>query len=123
MAGRDAGYAMFRAKPGGLMTFEEKTALDELKRVLQERCGATSVVVYGSKARGDDSPNSDIDVMVVLEDCTPQSEAALDEAVYGINLAHDCLISVVIFGRQELEEGPLGESPLYKRILTEGVSL
>ncbi len=94
---------------------------DELKRVLRERCGATSVVVYGSKARGDDAPDSDIDVMVVLEDYTPQIEAAVDEAVYEINLAHDCLISVVIFGRRELEEGPLGESPLYKRILAEGV--
>jgi predicted nucleotidyltransferase len=51
---------------GGLMRLEEKTALDELQRVLQERCGATSVVLYGSKARGDDSPDSDIDVMVVL---------------------------------------------------------
>jgi len=57
------------------------------------------------------------------EDYTPQTEAAVDEAVYEINLAHDCLISVVIFGRRELEEGPLGESPLYKRILAEGVPL
>lgn len=40
-----------------------------------------------------------------------------------MSLDYDCLISVVIFGRQELEEGPLGESPLYKRILAEGVSL
>ncbi len=103
------------------MTLEEKTALDELQRVLQERCGAISVVVYGSKARGDDSPDSDIDVMVVLEDYTPQIEAAVDEAVYEIKLVHDCLISVVIFGRRELEEGPLAESPLYKRILAEGV--
>lgn len=103
------------------MRSEEKAALDELKRVLQERCGVTSVVVYGSKARGDDSPDSDIDVMVVLEDYTPQIEAALDEAVYEINLAHDCLISVVIVGRRELDEGPLGESSLYKRILAEGV--
>jgi predicted nucleotidyltransferase len=102
------------------MRLEEKTALDELKRVLGERWGAISVVVYGSKARGDDAPDSDIDVMVVLEDYTPEVEAALDEAVYEINLAHNCLISVVIFGRRELEEGPLAESPLYKRILAEG---
>ena len=100
---------------------EEKAALDELKRVLQERCGATSVIVYGSKARGDDSPDSDIDVMVVVEDYTPQIEAVVDEAVYEINLAHECLISVVIFDRTELDEGPLGESPLYKRIVAEGV--
>ncbi len=103
------------------MQLEEKKALNELKRVLQDRCGAVSVVVYGSKARGDDSPDSDIDVMIVLEDYTPQIEAAVDEAVYEVNLAHDCLISVVIFSRWELEEGPLAESPLYKRILAEGV--
>jgi predicted nucleotidyltransferase len=33
------------------MRLEEKTALDELKRVLREPYGAISVVVYGSKAR------------------------------------------------------------------------
>jgi len=105
------------------MTLEEKAALDELKRALRTRYGLVSIVVYGSKARGDDSPDSDIDVMIVLDDYTPQIEAAVDELVYDINLAHDCLISVVIFGRHELEEGPLGESPLYKRILAEGVSV
>ena len=94
------------------MTLEEKAALGELKRGLWERYGVTSVLVYGSKARGDDSPDSDIDVMIVLDDYTPQIEAAVDELVYDINLDHDCLISVVIFGRQELEEGPLAESPL-----------
>ncbi|MEN6334143.1 MAG: nucleotidyltransferase domain-containing protein [Phycisphaerales bacterium] len=103
------------------MKLEEKTALAELKRVLRERWAAISVVVYGSKARGDDTPDSDIDVMVVLEDYTPEIEAAVDEAVYEINLAHDCLISIVIFSRRELEEGPLAESPLYKGILVEGV--
>ena len=103
------------------MTFEEKAALSELKKILRERYNVTSVLVYGSKARGDDSPDSDIDVMIVLDDYTPRIEAAVDELVYDINLDHDCLISVVIFGRRELEEGPMAESPLYKRILAEGV--
>ena len=103
------------------MTFEEKAALSELKKILRERYNVTSVLVYGSKARGDDSPDSDIDVMIVLDNYTPQIEAAVDELVYDINLDHDCLISVVIFGRRELEEGPMAESPLYKRIMAEGV--
>ncbi len=105
------------------MTREEKTALEELKRALRDRYGVRCMMVYGSKARGDDSPDSDIDVMIVVDDYTPESETAIDELVYDINLAHDCLISVVIFGRQELEEGPLGESPLYKRVLAEGISV
>jgi predicted nucleotidyltransferase len=104
-----------------VMRLEEKTALDELKKTLAERYGISSVIVYGSKARGDDSPDSDIDVMIVLDDDTSQVKTAVDELVYDINLTYDCLISVVFFGRKELEEGPLGESPLYKRILAEGV--
>lgn len=103
------------------MRLEEKAALHELKRALRQRYGVTSVLVYGSKARGDDTPESDIDVMIVLDDYTPQVETAIDELVYDVNLDHDCLISVVIFGRRELEEGSLSESPLYKRILAEGV--
>lgn len=105
------------------MTSQEKTALNELANALRDRYGIDSVVVYGSKARGDDSPDSDIDVMIVLDDYTPEIEAAIDELVYEINLAYDCLISTVLFDRQELAEGPLGESPLYKRVLAEGVRL
>jgi len=59
--------------------------------------------------------------MVVGEDYTPQVEAAVGEAVYEINLAHDCPISAMIFGRRELGEGPLEDSPLDKRILAEGM--
>ena len=39
------------------MRLEEKTALDELKRVLQERCAATSVVVYGGNWKKGRSEN------------------------------------------------------------------
>jgi predicted nucleotidyltransferase len=104
------------------MRLEEKAALHELKKTLGERYDISSVIVYGSKARGDESPDSDIDVMIVLDVDTSQVKTAVDELVYDINLTYDCLISVVFFGRKELEEGPLGELPLYKRILAEGVS-
>ena len=31
-----------------------------------ERCGATRVILHGSVARGDDGPDSDIDLLVVM---------------------------------------------------------
>ena len=31
-----------------------------------ERCGASRVVLYGSVARGDDGPDSDIDLLVIM---------------------------------------------------------
>ncbi len=77
--------------------------------------------VFGSKARGDAPPDSDIDVMIELEEYDPAIAAEIDDLVFEINLAHDCLISLIVFSKKELEEGPLSESPLFKTISKEGV--
>jgi uncharacterized protein len=43
-----------------------------------------------------------------------------DEA-YETNLKNDTLISIVIFDRNELDNGPMSESPIYKKIMMEGI--
>jgi predicted nucleotidyltransferase len=101
----------------------ERTALAELKRSLEERFELVDFRIFGSKARGEAAPDSDIDVMIEIEDYNPVSESEIDDIVFKINLEHDCLISVVIFGRREIEEGPLGESSLYRVIEREGVKV
>ena len=42
-----------------------------------ERCGASRVVLYGSVARGDDGPDSDIDLLVVMPMVGRQHVAAV----------------------------------------------
>lgn len=101
----------------------ERAALSELKRKLGERFELLDFCIFGSKARGEAVPDSDIDVMIEIEDYNPVSESEIDDIVFKINLEHDCFISVVIFGRREIEEGPLGESPLYRVIEREGVKV
>lgn len=61
--------------------------------------------------------------MIEIEDYNPSTEAEIDDLVFEINLAHDCFISTIIFGRKELEDGPLGESPIYKAIEKEGIKV
>lgn len=101
----------------------EKDAVAELKNELQKRFNILNFCIFGSKARGDASPESDIDIMIEVETYTTDIESEIDDLVYEINLTYDCLISTTIFGKKELEEGPLGESPLYKVIETEGVKV
>jgi len=101
----------------------ERAALSKLKTALEERFDLIDFRIYGSKARGEATPESDVDVMVEIEDYNPLAESEIDEIVFKINLEYDCFISVVIFGRRELEEGPLGESPLYRVIEREGVKV
>jgi predicted nucleotidyltransferase len=101
----------------------EKLALGKLKKILIEQFSLIDFRVFGSKARGEALPESDIDVMIEIEDYNPTVESAIDDIVFKINLEHDCFISVIMYGRKELEEGPLGESPLYRVIEREGIKV
>ena len=79
--------------------------------------------LFGSKARGTSDPESDLDVMIELPEYGAQIEGQSDNIIFKINLENDAFISAVFFGRKELQEGPMTESPLYKGIREEGIPI
>jgi len=101
----------------------EKKALNLLRKTLAENYRLLDFRIYGSKAKGTDDQDSDVDVMIVLEDCSPTMESLIDDLIFDINLRYDCFITAIYFSRRELEVGPLSESPIYKKIQQEGISL
>ena len=101
----------------------EKKALSTLRSTLQDKYRLVDARVFGSKARGTDSPESDLDVMIVLEDLSPSIESEIDDLIFEVNLEYSCFITALFFNREELERGPLTESPVYKKILQEGIPL
>ena len=101
----------------------EKKALNELRAELVENYRLLDLRLFGSKARGTDSHDSDLDVMIVLEDSSPSIELEIDDLIFEINLKYNCFITALYFSRKELELGPLVESPIYKKILQEGIAL
>ena len=101
----------------------EKEALKTLKARLLDSYRVLDLRIYGSKARGTDVEDSDLDIMIVIEDHSSSVESEIDDLVFEINLQYDCLITPLIFTRDELEGGPLAESPIYRKIQQEGISL
>jgi uncharacterized protein len=49
----------------------ERAALSKLKKALEVRFNLAGFRVFGSKARGEATPKSDIDVMIEIEDYNP----------------------------------------------------
>ena len=51
------------------LTSDEQTWLDAYRQVLQEQHPGVvaRMVIYGSKARGDDRPDSDLDVLLIVK--------------------------------------------------------
>lgn len=101
----------------------ELQALNDLKQSLNHDFQLVDLRLYGSKVRGTAKSDSDIDVMIELEELTPAFSDKVFDMVFDINLRHGVFISAVLFGRKELEEGPMSASPIYKAIERDGVRL
>ena len=101
----------------------EEQALKRLREELFARYPVVDFRLYGSKARGEGRPDSDMDVMIELPDYDRAIVEEIDDTVYRINLEYDVFISALVFGKDELENGPMSESPIYKTIQREGVPL
>ncbi|PIZ21056.1 MAG: hypothetical protein COY50_01455 [Deltaproteobacteria bacterium CG_4_10_14_0_8_um_filter_43_12] len=101
----------------------EEKALKALRETLFVKYPIHDFRLFGSKARGEGHQDSDLDVMIEIPHNDPVIISEIDDIIYRINLDHDVFISALIFGKDELEEGPMSEAPIYKVIQKEGILL
>ena len=91
-------------------------------RDLQELYGdrLRSVVLFGSWARGDAHPESDIDLLVVLEDVRSRREelARMSGVLWRHSLEHDAVVTEIPVSEEEYRDS---DEPLLVRARAEGV--
>lgn len=116
---------MALARKTSTLTDTEQQALETLARRLYTHYGdqIQSVILFGSKARGDAGPDSDIDVLVVLTNDDPHLRSSVRRLAARVSLEHDLLISVRAVGRSRWEELSRYRFPIYKAIQSEGIPL
>lgn len=106
----------------GACALTPNALLQEIKSRLAKAYGPhlRGVVLYGSVARGDDRPDSDIDVLVLLDKpaTTWQDVYAASAALISLMLEIDRVIDVVPVDIRRYEEG---EAPLYVNARREGI--
>ena len=99
-----------------------KTILQELRNRFEVLYGErlANLVLFGSRARGDAEPDSDIDVLVVLRGVVNTGEeiARTGGIVSELSLTHDVVISCVFMDRERYEQK---NGPLLRNIRKEGV--
>ncbi|MBM4017098.1 MAG: nucleotidyltransferase domain-containing protein [Planctomycetes bacterium] len=106
------------------MTENVRAILAELRRRFEGLYGdrLVAMVLYGSQARGDAEPGSDIDVLVVLKgpvDPCQEIRRTTDD-VWAIAYEHEQSIACVFVSQDEFERE---RSPLMLNVHREGVPL
>ena len=94
----------------------------ELKDRISGKYSIKEMHVFGSSARGDRMPESDIDVLVHLSNVNRKIEEDLFDMAYDLELKHDCLIDIIVVGDRDLS-GAQGTAPIYEKIRAEGAAV
>jgi predicted nucleotidyltransferase len=99
----------------------ESAALKKLKDALVRGFRLLELRLFGSKARGDSDPESDIDVLIVLENYDWEIEKAVSRLCFDINIEYGVLLVPVLYSRAEYESDLTKVTPFYQNVRKEGV--
>ncbi len=106
------------------MNIIEKKILDSFKSLLLKRVSLYKMILFGSRARGDAGPFSDMDVLVVING--PSGEQDFDyvsDCAWEAGFEQGIVIVPVVFTKDEWENSPERYSLLAKAVETDGVPI
>lgn len=99
----------------------------ELKRRFPAEVKAhlARLIMYGSRARGDAAEDSDLDLVALVDVRTPELEALMEEAAYGVMWDHDFkpIISLKVFAEKRFRSAEQKGYSFYRNIVREGIEL
>ncbi|GAK53269.1 hypothetical protein U14_04534 [Candidatus Moduliflexus flocculans] len=101
-------------------------SIRKLKHRLHDHFGnaLNQVIVFGSVARGAVTADSDIDLIIVLDDDLTEINWRVEDAIldlaYPLELEDDVIFDLKVMGKQAMQE-KFRDMPLIERVRQEGI--
>ena len=95
--------------------------LEDIKRIVSERYPSAKIYLYGSRAKGTASRESDWDLLILLnkEKITPEIEESITYPLYDLEFESGELISPMVYSEEEWNT-KYKVTPFYQNIMQEG---
>jgi len=107
-----------------ILSAADKQLLRDLKGVITRFVPDATVILYGSAARGEREPESDYDILILLD--APISRQAREEmrsAIYDLELERGAVVSILVLTRDDWNSRLESVSPYHGNVEREGVAL
>jgi len=111
-----------RTIDGITLTTQDREAIEEAARLLRERYPVDDIILFGSKARGTDDEESDIDLLVLTSrKLSRPEERTIYDMLYEVELERAVIFNTMIVSSEEWTEGVYQVLPIRDEIEEEGV--
>jgi len=102
----------------------ENKVLERFKQQVEKQFPESRLVLFGSRARGDANPESDMDVLVIINGPVGAHErASVSECAWEAGFEEGIIVVPITVSREEWEKGPLASSLLALAVSKEGVTV
>jgi len=95
--------------------------IQKFKELISRKVKVHEVRVFGSRARGTNTTDSDLDVLVVVEHLDREVEKYISDCAWEAGFSEDIVIVPVILSRDTLEYGNIKESAFIRNVYNEGI--
>lgn len=87
------------------------------------QCQLRAILAYGSRVRGDATEESDLDVVALVENKTPEIERRLDDIAYDVMWDFDFtpIMSLKVFPYAQFHNAAQQGMSFYRNVLSEGM--
>jgi predicted nucleotidyltransferase len=103
------------------VTLRDRHITQEFARRLRAQRPDAKIWAFGSRARGDAQPSSDIDLCVVMSGLNRNDRQIIQHIAWEVGFENELVISTVKFAQEEFGCGALSVSPLVRTVLREGL--
>ena len=105
------------------MNTAERNVIETFRKLLSKKLKVDQLVLFGSRARGDAAPDSDMDILVIINKPTEDIEEYISSCAWEAGFEYGMVIVPVVYSKKEWESGPDRISLLARAIEMEGVPL
>jgi predicted nucleotidyltransferase len=102
----------------------DKEILEMIKKSVRSQAANATVILYGSRARWDNRPDSDVDILILLDQkrISREDEKRVKYPLYDIEFETGKIISPLVLTKSDWESRHRS-TPFYDRVNEEGVVL
>ena len=103
------------------MNSQQKIVLARIKKQVKEIDPLADIILYGSRARGDSRPDSDWDILILVNSPADiETEKVFRHKLYDVELDLGEAVSTYVYNKQEWNT-KYWMTPLFKNISNEGI--